>query len=182
MKRIRGFEPIAGPGAHTLILGSMPSRQSLRESRYYAHPQNAFWPIVRELLGVRAEGYAATARAVARQGYAVWDVLQSCRRPGSLDADIHRDSIVVNDFEGFLQSQPGIERIFFNGAAAELLFHRHVLPGLARAGRELRLRRLPSTSPAYAAMSRQQKLAAWRVILPSRPRATGSHRGLANGG
>ena len=167
MKRIRGFDPIAAPGAHTLILGSMPSQASLDGQRYYAHPRNAFWPILREVLAIGDEDYAIVTRAVAGRGYAIWDVVASCCRPGSLDAAIELSSIEGNDIAGLLARQPAIDRIFFNGSTAERLFHRLVLPQLAHAGRHIALQRLPSTSPAHAAMPWQRKLAAWRAILPS---------------
>lgn len=166
MERIHGFEPIAAPGAHTLILGSMPSRKSLDDARYYAHPRNAFWPIMRELLDLGEHDYQALSRAVARRGFAIWDVLASCRRPGSLDSDIEPASIEVNDIPGLLRGQPGIDRVFFNGTTAETLFRRHVLPELGAAADTLRLQRLPSTSPAHAGRTFEQKLEAWRAILP----------------
>lgn len=167
MTRIHGFEPIAIPGAHTLILGSMPSVRSLADHRYYAHPRNAFWPIITTLLKLPDGDYEATARAVARRGFAIWDVLRSCHRPGSLDADIRADSVVVNDFPAFLADQPAITRVFFNGTAAEGLFRRHAAPALdPRRLSGLRLTRLPSTSPANASLDFAAKLRAWRAILP----------------
>ncbi len=82
---------------------------------------------------------------------------------GSLDADIVRRSVAPNDFGVFFAVHRDISRVFFNGAAAETAFRRHVLPGLA--GSSLRLARLPSTSPAHAACSYADKLAAWSAIL-----------------
>lgn len=165
--RIRGFEPIVAPGAHTLILGSMPSQASLHEQRYYAHPRNAFWPILREVLAIGDADYAALTLAISCRGYAIWDVVASCRRPGSLDAAIDMSSIEANDIAALLALQPSIDRIFFNGSTAERLFRRLVLPQLAQTDRRLALQRLPSTSPAHAAMPWRRKLAAWRAILPA---------------
>jgi hypoxanthine-DNA glycosylase len=96
---------------------------------------------------------------------AVWDVLEACVRPGSLDSAISADGRVVNDFRAFLASHPGIGRVFFNGATAEQLFKRLVAPGLEG---QLQLQRLPSTSPAHAGMSFQDKLQAWRVVATGR--------------
>jgi hypoxanthine-DNA glycosylase len=164
MSRLEGFPPIATADAHTLILGSMPGAASLAAGEYYAHPRNAFWPIVGAVLGIDAAlSYSERTGRLTECGYALWDVLGACRRQGSLDSNIDAASIEVNDFAGFFATHPRIERVFFNGTAAESCFRRHVArdPG-ARFG--VACRRLPSTSPANASISHATKLAAWREI------------------
>lgn len=164
MTRIRSFAPVAAPSAETLILGSMPGRASLAENRYYAHPRNAFWPILCELLGLEPDcSYGLRLRALQAARIALWDVLHSCERRGSLDSAIRNDARVANDFAGFFRRHRRITRVFFNGAEAERIFHRHILPGLP--GFNATLTRLPSTSPALAGMSLAEKRNAWRVIL-----------------
>jgi hypoxanthine-DNA glycosylase len=165
MGDIRGFPPISRPHARTLILGSMPSRESLAQQRYYAHPRNAFWPIVSSLFGFTDTDYQHGADQLTRRGVAVWDVLKACFRTGSLDSDIDNRTLVTNDFQHFFAHHPDISRIFFNGAKAESVYLKHVLPGLEGAAAELKLQRLPSTSPAHAGMSLEQKKEAWRAIL-----------------
>lgn len=165
MAVLRGLEPISGAGARLLVLGSMPGQRSLAEGRYYAHPRNAFWPILGRCLGFDPDvPDAERVAALAAAGIALWDVLGACRRAGSADAAIEPGTERANDIAGFLASRPGIARICFNGAAAERLFCRLVLPGLPDADR-LDLHRLPSTSPAHAAMDFEAKLAAWRAGL-----------------
>ena len=93
----------------------------------------------------------------------MWDVLQSCERPGSLDSRIVRDSMEPNDFAALFARCRAIRRVCFNGAMAEESFRRHVLPALEVGAMELV--RLPSTSPANASMSTARKLAAWREAL-----------------
>ena len=162
----RGFPPLEAPGARVLVLGSMPGRRSLAEQRYYAHPQNAFWPIMAELAGFEPGlDYAARVRALTAAGVAVWDVLGYCERPGSLDADIRRESMVVNDFSGLLARHPGVRLVCCNGATAAAAWQRHVAPGLGARADALAMHRLPSTSPAFAALRPAQKLAAWREVL-----------------
>jgi len=165
MPHIQGFPPICRPHARTLILGSMPSRESLVQQRYYAHQRNGFWPIVCELLGITTADYAQRTEQITRKGIAIWDVLQACFRSGSLDSDIDDSTIVTNDFKAFYREHPRITRAFFNGAKAEAVYRRHVLPGLPAGQAQIQLRRLPSTSPANAGMTLAQKQHAWQAIL-----------------
>lgn len=166
MNQLQSFPPLATASAHTLILGSMPGSASLSAEQYYAHPRNLFWPLMGELLGFAAQSsYPERVAALTGQGYALWDVLDACRRSGSLDSAIETDSMKINDFARFLTAHPHIDRVFFNGAFAEGLFRRRVLPTLGPRAAELSLTRLPSTSPANAAMSRETRRAAWEAIL-----------------
>lgn len=162
--RVRGFPPVVGERPRVLVLGSMPGVASLDAQAYYAHPRNAFWWLLGELLGLdSAAPFAERYRAAGAAGIALWDVLAECVRPGSLDARIRRDSAVINPIGELLRAQPTIRAVALNGRTAEALFRRHVLPGLIDPVPELLT--LPSTSPAHAARSRAQKLAAWRVLM-----------------
>ena len=162
--RVSSFPPFASARSRLLILGSMPGVASLQAQRYYAHPRNLFWPFVGDALGFDAAlPYGDRVQRLEDAGIAIWDVLESCERPGSLDASIARESMRVNDFKALFAAYPGISRVAFNGATAQALFRRHVLPGLDRV--DLSLVGLPSTSPANASITREQKLAAWRAAL-----------------
>ena len=163
MADIRSFPPIAGASARLLILGSIPGKASLEANQYYAHPRNLFWPIMADLLGCGPlPDYASKVQMLLKANIALWDVMKSCFRPGSLDASIAKESIVANDFKAFFGRHPFISHVFFNGAAAEQAFRRLVLPELD--GYSLICQRLPSTSPAHAGMTFQQKLDCWRMI------------------
>ena len=164
MAEIYSFAPIVGAKAQVLILGSMPGKASLAAGQYYAHPRNQFWPILGELIGAYPDlDYAERITLLINRRIAVWDVLRSCYRSSSLDSDIEKSSMVSNDFGWLLQTYPEINRIFFNGATAEQTFRRQVLPSLPCPPKILQ--RLPSTSPAHAGMSLQQKLDHWRSII-----------------
>ena len=96
-------------------------------------------------------------------GIALWDVLKSCQRTTSLDADIEKSSMVVNDFPHFFASHPQIQYVFFNGSTADQTFRKRVLPHIEKP--ILQLHRLPSSSPAHASLSFQDKLKSWQCIL-----------------
>jgi hypoxanthine-DNA glycosylase len=157
------FPPIENRAARVLVLGSMPGAASLLAGRYYAHPQNAFWPIMGALFDAGpAFAYGKRVLTLKRVGLALWDVMASCVREGSLDVAIDEASIVPNDFPAFFDAHPGVKHVFFNGAKAESCFHRYVRPHLSDRG--LTFTRLPSTSPAHASRSFPQKLTAWRAV------------------
>ena len=142
----------------------MPGRDSLAAGQYYAHPRNLFWAIMAALIGFEPQTpYRDRLKALRGTQIALWDVMHSCRRAGSLDASIEPDSVQPNDFATFFRTHNRIGSVFFNGSTAEAAYLRHVLPSVDSL--DLRYTRLPSTSPAHAALSYRQKLAAWRAIV-----------------
>lgn len=179
---IHGFAPIARADARVLILGTVPSRRSLEAGQYYAHPRNAFWPIMERLFASGAEpgeapscaravdtglpaglrlDYEARVELLLAAKVALWDVLRTAERPGSLDA--HITAPVANDFAAFFTRHLHVRTVFFNGTAAAELWRRHVASTL-RTAPGPGLVTLPSTSPAHAAVGFAEKLVAWRAV------------------
>lgn len=157
------FPSIQNRDARVLVLGSMPGAASLRAGRYYAYEHNAFWKIMGALFEAGPDvAYEKRIVLLKRAGVAVWDVLESCVREGSLDSAIDAASMVPNDFQTFFATHPRIGHVFFNGSMAENSFRRYVRPHLPETG--LRFTRLPSTSPAHAARNFETKLKAWRAL------------------
>lgn len=157
------FAPVANRDARVLILGSIPGRESLKAQRYYAHPRNQFWKIMSALLGFAPDApYAQRLLALQSSRIALWDVLRSCERPGSLDASIRWESEKANDFHGFFKQYPDIRAVFCNGAKAYCAYDKHVKPELQGHPKAVCL---PSTSPAHASRSFAQKLEAWKVVI-----------------
>ena len=157
--RVHSFPAVIGAGTRILILGSMPGVASLAAQQYYAHPRNQFWRIMGELCGAGAR--AAVPRGACRccsdHGLALWDVLHSCVRPGSLDAAIEHDSVIANELLPLLR-QASVMRLCCNGGTAHAALQRHFGHALAREFPQLDVRRLPSTSPANASWSYARKL------------------------
>jgi hypoxanthine-DNA glycosylase len=161
-----GFPPIEDAAARALVLGTLPGRKSLEMREYYAQPYNAFWRIMGELVGAGpALEYPERMVRLRAHGLAVWDVLAEGEREGSLDSAIVPASIVVNDFNAFFERHRELRLICFNGNTAAGLFRRRVLPGLSPECAAIERHALPSTSPAYASLRFEQKLARWREAL-----------------
>ena len=165
MSYIHSFPAISNPLASRLVLGSMPGKASLAADQYYAHPRNLFWKILNEigLVDVHAD-YGQRCEQLIEQRIALWDVLKLCTRSSSLDSDIVASSMVANDLRDFLGKHPNVTRIFFNGAKAEQIYQRLLQRDLSRDYPHITTLRLPSTSPANAAISEAAKIAAWRVL------------------
>lgn len=168
--RLIGFAPIIDTDVELLILGSFPSTASLAAGRYYAHPRNQFWTILSHVLRepLTEMSYAERMARILAHRIGIWDVLGACNREGSLDAAIRRGQ--PNDFSRLQTLAPRLWNVVFNGVAAGKF-----APLFARSGYDAHV--LPSTSPAHAALSLQQKLALWRrVVRLARPRHQSGRR------
>jgi len=161
-----GFAPLAQGDARLLILGTLPGQASLAAQCYYAHPHNAFWPILAAQLGFDATApYASRVAALFAARIAVWDVCGAATRAGSLDSALVRRSIRPNDFAGFFANHRFIARVAFNGATAASLYRRLVVPDLPPEWAGLAQICLPSTGPAHARIARAEKQRLWAAAL-----------------
>lgn len=110
---VSSLAAVAQTDAQILILGSMPGELSLARQQYYAHPSNAFWKIMANLFDFNPDdNYADRLLALQQHKLALWDVIQSCERQGSLDSHISNASIISNNFVGFFQQHQQIKHIF----------------------------------------------------------------------
>jgi hypoxanthine-DNA glycosylase len=144
--------------SHTLILGSLPGVESLRRQQYYAHPRNAFWNIIYQIFGYKPnEDYTLRCEFILSKNLALWDVCASAERIGAADSKLK--NIAANDIAGLLDDYPNIRRIILNGRKAESEYRKRFgslpIPALYA----------PSTSPALAALSFDEKLAAWHEAI-----------------
>jgi TDG/mug DNA glycosylase family protein len=165
MSAVVGFAPLTTPAARVLVLGSMPGLASLQKQQYYGKPQNAFWKIMGDLFGAGPDlHYEQRTAKLAAVDVAVWDVIASCVRPGSLDSNITMQSVRANDFAAFFVGQPAINHVFFNGRKAEETWRRFVMDDISTLRADLDYTTLPSTSPAMASLSYAAKLQQWQVV------------------
>ena len=154
-----GLPPAFDERARVLILGSFPGIASLSKQQYYAHPRNQFWPIIGRLLAcdLASLPYQRRLDAAVAAGLAIWDVIDSCVRPGSLDSSIEQAQ--GNELYGLINQLPTLRAVAFNGRKAAHI-GRKLIPG------QREIVELPSTSPANAGLSLDEKYAQWRVLQP----------------
>jgi TDG/mug DNA glycosylase family protein len=163
---INSFPPVEPEQARVLIIGSMPGKASLNAHQYYAHPRNAFWPILGHWLGFDAAlPYEERLVQLQRHNVGLWDALYQCERPSSLDADIVKTSIVPNDFAGWFARHPETRAVLCNGTAAYDSYCKKVIPTLNDPAQNIPALKLPSTSPAHASLSADHKREQWEVLL-----------------
>jgi hypoxanthine-DNA glycosylase len=154
---LAGLDPVIASDTRILVLGSFPGAASLAAQQYYAHPRNQCWRLLSALVGedLAALPYAARLPRLLAHRFGLWDVLGACERKGSLDSAIR--NAAANDFARLRGLCPQLEMVGFNGQASGKF-----APQFAAAG--YRTLVLPSSSPAHAALSFEQKLAIWRQL------------------
>jgi double-stranded uracil-DNA glycosylase len=155
---LTGFPAVLHADTRILILGSFPGAASLAAGQYYAHPRNQFWRLLSVLLDedLVSPVYEQRLARLAAHRIGLWDVIALCEREGSLDTAIRQAQ--PNDFAALRHQCPQLRRVCFNGKTSgkfEAQF--------AAAGFETLV--LPSSSPANAQFSFEQKLAVWRQLI-----------------
>ncbi|MEN9868167.1 MAG: 2-hydroxyacid dehydrogenase [Pseudomonadota bacterium] len=153
-----GLAPVIDSATEILILGSFPGAASLAAQQYYAHPRNQFWPLLSVLLGedLCALPYLERLPRLLAHRIGVWDVLGACAREGSLDSAIRQAQ--ANDFSMLRQHCPALRKIGFNGKTSGKFAPQFAASGFVTL-------QLPSSSPAYAQRTFEQKLQQWRALL-----------------
>ena len=156
----RGFAPVVDARTRLLVCGSLPGDRSLAEARYYAHPQNRFWHLLGGAAGLPdlpALPYEARLAALLEHGIGLWDVAAGGKREGSLDTALRE--VEPSDLRGLAATLPELRAIAFNGSAAARIGRR------AMAGLEgIEPVDLPSSSPAYCAITLAEKQRRWMVL------------------
>jgi hypoxanthine-DNA glycosylase len=162
----KSLAPIITSSSRILILGTMPGEASLARQQYYANPKNQFWDILSRMYEkVIGSSYGERLAFLHQKHLALWDVLDSCERTGSLDSTI--TAAVPNDVQGLLESYPAVRYVVLNGSKAKQLFTRCIWNGLRPSVRQrVHLIGLPSTSPTPGKHVKtvEEKVQAWSVL------------------
>lgn len=152
---IEGLAPIENETSQVLILGTMPSVESLKRQAYYGHPRNLFWKLIAEITGETVpEDYEDKKKYLLKYKIALWDMCQTCIRAGSLDSNISEE--MPNDIKSFITGHPHIKAIVLNGKESERLYRKYIT-GME----QIHLISMPSTSPANTGVLWEKKVEAW---------------------
>ncbi len=171
--QVNSFPPLIGEGARVLITGTAPSVKSLERKQFYGNPQNYFWRIMYGLLAPperresgHMESYEERKSFLLQNGIALWDVIDSCERTGSLDANIKDEK--PNPIPDLIASYPSICCIAFNGSKAYKTFQTYFGSSFQEEHPDVALLPLPSSSPIPTKYMRslEDRLTAWRAIMP----------------
>ena len=159
---IHSFEPIINANSRILILGTLPSSESLKRNQYYANPMNQFWKIIYSVfgeVGIDIE-YEKRIRFLLDHEIAIWDMFHAADREGSLDANIKNG--IPNEIPGLLQNYTLIKRIILAGRSAEKAFLKN-FPNI-----DISAIYVPSTSPACAKPF-DEKIQHWKKAILDEP-------------
>lgn len=157
MSRITSFPAIVDEQSEILILGSVPGVKSLEMQQYYAHPQNQFWKIMFHLFDEEfSSDYKRKIALLKKNKIALWDVIESCERKGSLDTEIRNE--IDNNIAELIDNHPNIKTIFCNGQKS----YKNLIKIMGK-DFKIPILVLPSTSPLHT-IKFEEKLESWKVI------------------
>jgi len=111
-----------------------------------------------ELFGVTLTTNEEKRAFALSQGIALWDTYGSLTRESGNSSDANLKELQTNDFRAFLKRYPNISHIFFTGQKAQ--------QGYMKQFKDIDIETtlLPSTSPAHAAMKKEEKLRHYRAV------------------
>jgi len=152
-------QPSHGPPRNR-IRSRPPSRQLDLKRCQINQNINKFWKLVGDTIGTELAGrdYPTRLSLLLEHRIGLWDVIATAHRAGSLDSEIRQHT--QNDLLALISSLPELNTIAFNGGTAA----RIGLKTLGEQVADFRVLLLPSSSPAYAALSYEKKLSSWRAL------------------
>ena len=159
------FSPFIPDNATTLILGSFPGReQTQKESDngqwFYGAKRNQFWKIISSVYNTELLCKEDKQQLFKRFGICITDILLKVRRKNNSNLDDNLEIIEYNDkaIKTILENSK-IKSIFFTSKYVEKHFYK-LFPDIKNA------EYLPSPSPRYARMTKEDKVNYYKNKLP----------------
>ncbi len=156
----KSLPPLVGSNPTILILGTLPGDASLQKKQYYAKSGNRFWSIIAHVANSPIPlTYEEKKQLLFSHKIALWDVVHTADRHGSLDSDIRSE--LPNDLQKFLRQYPTIRTIAFNGQKAERLYNKY----FAEQFPNIRHLTLRSSSPANRQFNDAVMIKDWKRLF-----------------
>lgn len=152
--------------AQYLILGSFTGKMADDSyDWFYGTKRNLFWPILQEVYGIKLQTKQDKQELFTRLGIAITDIILSCERKANNNLDMNLTKIVLNEEVANILNNNKVKKIFFSSRFVEKLFKKH-FKKLVADHPEVELITLPSPSPRYAAMTKEEKVKRYKELLP----------------
>lgn len=158
MEKQHPFMPVYRKESEVLILGSLPSVESVKRGFYYMHPENRFWKVLSKIYEEDAYRMSVEEKInfILKHRLALYDVIYSCTIRNSSDASISHP--ICTNISGLIQKM-NLKKILLNGKKAYQIFIKQYpeLMNFAVC--------LPSTSSANARVSLEELTRIWKEAL-----------------
>lgn len=158
MEKQHPFMPIYNAASEILILGSLPSVESVKRGFYYMHPENRFWKVLSRIYEEDAYHMSIEEKSlfILKHHLALYDIIYSCTIKNSSDSSITNP--IFTNIKEVLRGM-NTKKILLNGKTAYQIFIKQY-PEL----KEIAIC-LPSTSSANARVSLDALTMIWKEAL-----------------
>jgi len=167
MVEVHPFGDFVPEEARYLLLGSFTTKPMDNYVWFYSNGRNHFWPILEEVFGLELKTLESKQTLFSDLRMALSDIIYSCERINNSNLDNNLTNIVYN-IKGInkIIRNNEIEKIFFSSRFVEGKF-KQLFGDFIDECPDVDLVYLPSPSPRYAAMSREEKVRRYRELLPN---------------
>lgn len=148
------------------MLGSFVTKPSSSYKWFYANGRNQFWPIMQEVYGCDLSTKKQQQQLFSQLKMALADIIYSCERRHNSNLDVNLFNIVYNlkAIKAIITTNK-LEQIFFTSRYVETAFRKQ-FKHLIQLYPKLELVCLPSPSPRYAILTKQEKVNRYKKLLP----------------
>ena len=175
MIETHAFGNFVPENAKYLILGSFTARQAFKENRsynksydwFYSNKRNQFWFILEKVYEQQLENKQEKQKLFSNLCIAIADIILQCERKENNNLDKNLINSVYNiDAITKILDQNKIKKIFFTSCFVEKKF-KQIFKDVLNSYKEIEMIALPSPSPRFARMNKQQKIRKYKELLPN---------------